>query len=87
MNKRITFFLVAAFLLLAMIPAFYPVEDEALRENGFFSYSYAQLLTAAIAFYDFGFNLYSLTTDSSIDPPCILSNAFPETSETRAPPA
>jgi hypothetical protein len=87
MHKRITFFLIATFLLLALIPAFYPMEDEALRENGFFSKSYDQLFTAVITFYDFGFNLCSLTTASSLEIPCIFPNALPATSETRAPPA
>jgi hypothetical protein len=86
-RKRITILLVSTLFLLALFPAFYPLEDEALRENGFFSKSYGQLFAAIIAFYDFGFNLCSLTTASSLEIPCVLPNALPASSETRAPPA
>ncbi len=86
-NKRITFLLVLTLFLLALIPAFNPVDDDSLRENGLFSKSYGQIVAAVIASYDFGFNLCSPTTASSLEILCILPNALPATSETRAPPA
>ncbi len=87
MHKRITSLLVFTLFLFALIPAFYPVDDDSLRENGLFSNSYGQIFTAVIAFYDFGVNLCSVTTASSLEISCILPNALPASSETRAPPA
>jgi hypothetical protein len=86
-RKKITILLVATLFFLALIPAFYPLEDEALRGNGFFGKTYSQLFTAVIAIHDFGFSLCSLTIASSMEIPCILPNALPASSETRAPPA
>ena len=86
LNQRITFLLIASLFLLALIPAFCPMEDDSLRENGFFSKS-GQFFTAVIAFYDFGFNLCSQRTNSSLGTPCILPFPLPASRETRAPPA
>ncbi len=86
-QKRIALLFVAILFILALIPAFYPVEDEALSKDCAFCNAYDQLFTTSNAFYDFEHNLCWIKTPPSFVIPCNLPKPLPSTAETRAPPA
>ncbi len=87
MQKRIALLFLAVLFILALIPAFYPAEDEAPRRDCPFCNAYGQLLTALNIFFDFRHEFCWSKTSTSLEIACQLPNALPSSSETRAPPA
>ena len=86
-QKRIALLFVAVLFILALIPVFYPVEDETLRNDCPFCKAYNQLFAASNAFYEFDPNFCWIRTSSSLEISCNLPKALPSSTETRAPPA
>ncbi len=87
MHKRIAFLFLTVLFIMALVPAFYPAEDEAPRRDCPFCSAYGQLLTALNTFFDFGHDLCWTRTSASLEIACNLPNSLPSSSETRAPPA
>jgi hypothetical protein len=87
MQKRIALFFVAVLFLLALVPAYYPVDDEALRKDSPFCNAYDQLFSATNAYYWFGHDLYRIETSTTPGTSCSLPKAFASAKESRAPPA
>ncbi len=86
-QKRIALLFVAILIILALVPAYYPLEDEALRSDGSFSSVYGLLFAAISPVYFFDHDLCWIETS----PPQKNVGALPKvlffSSETRAPPA
>jgi hypothetical protein len=87
LHKRIALLFVAILFILALIPAYYPPEDEALRNDGPFSRAYGLLFAAVCPVYFFDHNLCWVETSSPHKKIGILPKAHSSSSETRAPPA
>ena len=87
MQKRIALFFVVLLFLLALVPAYYPAEDEALHGDSSFSKAYAQVFAAENTFYflDHDFSLVE-TVPLPKTTGCLPIVLF-SSSETRAPPA
>ena len=86
-QKRIALLIVAILFFLALVPAFYPVEDE-VSSKGSFAYSvYSQLFTAFNITYDFDCHLGWTRNFSTLDASWFLPSVLHSSSETRAPPA
>ncbi len=87
LQKKIALLFVAVLFILAMVPAFYPVEDETLRKNCPFCNAYAQLFTATTAYYGIDHDFRPI--DGSVSPgiPYNLPKALPSAKASRAPPA
>ena len=87
MQKRIALLFVAILFILAIIPAFYPVEDESLSKDSPAYRAYGQLSAAFTIAHDFdgkpGWTRIASKLDTSLTLPSIL----PSTAESRAPPA
>ena len=86
-QKKIALLFVALLLFLALVPAFYPVEDECLLKDSPVFRAYSQLYAAVNAQYDFdcrpGWIIRSLAFHTS----WYLPGVFCPATETRAPPA
>ena len=87
MQKRIALLFVAILFLLALVPAYYPVDDETLRKDCPFCNAYDQLFTATNAYYGFDHDLYPIESSVSLRISCNLPKALPSAKESRAPPA
>jgi hypothetical protein len=87
MQKRIALLFVLVFLFLALIPAFYPVEDEVLAKDSLVCRVYTQLFALVDTAYNFDSNLGWTKTSSMLITLWILPNVLSSTAETRAPPA
>jgi hypothetical protein len=86
-QKRIALFFVTILFILAIVPAFYPVEDEAVPKDSTIYRAYGQLYTSLNGIYVFDCNLGWTRTSSKLDSPWTLPSVPPSTSQTRAPPA
>ena len=53
MQKRLALLFVAAFFLLALIPAFYPADNDLLSPDSPFTETYGQLFAAVTTSYSF----------------------------------
>ncbi len=87
MQKRIALLVIVILLFLALIPAFYPVEDEVLAKDSLVYRAYGQLFTIFGTAYHFDCNLGWTRTFSTLIALWILPNVLSSTAETRAPPA
>ncbi len=87
MKRRIAVLVVGVLFILAVIPAFYPVEDDALRRDCPFCKAYGQLFTVLTSLSGFEYRLGWTRLSPSLDLVCCLPNALPSSPETRAPPA
>lgn len=87
MQKRIALLFVALVFILAVIPAFYPVEDEAVGKACPFCKAYGQLFSAFNTFSPIDLALSGVRTSS----PLVIFSALPHplasSAEPRAPPA
>ena len=52
-KKRLALFFLALIFILTLVPAYYPPDDEALRQNSSLCDIYSQLFTATGTFCDF----------------------------------
>jgi hypothetical protein len=87
MQKRIALLFVVVFLFLALVPAFYPLEDEGLAKDSLVCKAYSQLFAIVDTANDFDWNLGWTRTFSTLITLWILPNVLSSTAETRAPPA
>ena len=87
LQKRIALLFVAVLFLLALVPAYYPVDDETLRRDCPFCTAYDQLFTAANTYYALDHEVYQIETSLSLGTSCDLPKALPSAKESRAPPA
>jgi len=86
-QKTIALLFVAIILFLALMPAFYPVEDEGLLKDTSVYRAYSQLFTAFNIAYGLDCHLGWTRIFSTLDTSWHLPNVFHASSETRAPPA
>ena len=86
-QKRIALLIVAVLFLLALIPAFYPVEDEVLSKGAAVYRAYGQPYIALNTAYDFDRHLGWTRIASTLDTLLNLPSVHHESIETRAPPA
>lgn len=86
-QKRIALLFVAVLFLLALVPAYYPVDDETLRKDCPFCTAYDQLFTATNAYYGLDHELYQIEASATLGIPYNLPKALPSAKESRAPPA
>ena len=87
MQKRIALLFVAILFFLALVPAYYPLEDETLHSDGSFCSVYGQLFAAENAFYFFDHDVCWIETSPPPENISILPKALFSPTETRAPPA
>jgi hypothetical protein len=87
MQRRIALLFVAILLILAVVPAYYPVEDETLRKDCPFCNAYDQLFTATNVYYGIYHDFRRIETSVSPGIPCNLPKPLPSAAESRAPPA
>jgi len=87
MQKRIALLIVAILFFLALIPAFYPVEDEALSKGTSVYSAYSQLYTAFNIACDFDCRIGWTRNFSTLDASWHLPSVLHSSTETRAPPA
>jgi hypothetical protein len=86
MQKRIALLFVAILFVLALIPAFYPVEDDALPKDSAVYRAYGQVYTAVTDAFHFDCNLSWTRNSSTLDTSWNLPNVLPSSAEPRAPP-
>ncbi|HUK99902.1 MAG TPA: hypothetical protein VLX29_03515 [Nitrospirota bacterium] len=86
-QKRIALLSVVIIFVLALIPAFYPVEDEVLPNDSSVYRAYGQLYTAYNIVHDFGCTLGWAKTSLKFDAFWTLPNVLPSSAENRAPPS
>jgi len=87
MQKRIALLFVVVLFFLALIPAFYSVEDEILSKGSSAFSAYSQLYTAFNIAYDFDCHLGWTRSYSTLDTSWHLPSVLHSSTETRAPPA
>ncbi len=86
MQKRVALLIVVFLFFLALIPAFYPAEDEVpLKDSPVYSV-YGHLYTAFNTAYNFDCHLGWTRSSSALDTSCDLPSVLPSSTETRAPP-
>jgi hypothetical protein len=87
MQKRLALFFLALIFVLALVPAYYPPDDEALRQNSSLYDIYSHLFTVTALFSDFndnqGWTGVTLSWVISYGP----LRYIPSSTGTRAPPA
>jgi hypothetical protein len=87
MQKRIALLVVVVLFFLALIPAFYPVEDEVLSKGSSAYSAYSQLYTAFNITCGFDCHLGWTRNFSTLDASWYLPSVHHSSTETRAPPA
>jgi hypothetical protein len=87
MQKRIALLVVAILFFLALIPAFYPVEDEVLSKGSSVYSAYNQLFTAFNSACEFDCHLGWTRNSSILGASWYLPSVLHSSTETRAPPA
>jgi hypothetical protein len=86
-QKRLALLFVAMLFILALVPAYYPFEDETLRKDCPFCNAYDQLFTATSTNYGLCHDFRPIEASVSPATPCDLPNPLPSATESRAPPA
>ncbi len=88
MQKRLSLVLLIFIFTPALFLAYYPSDDEALRQSSTLTDLYGQLLFGITTpFYDFSHNLTWVRADQAPAGPTGLRQTIPSSLETRAPPA
>lgn len=87
MQKRFALLFIVLIFVLALVPAYYPPNDEALRQNSPLCDIYSQPFTATGTFYDFNHNQGWTAISLSLVISYRLPQSIPSSTETRAPPA
>ncbi len=88
LRKRTALLFVSLLFVIALIPAFHwAADDGRLGEDCPVCRAYGQLFSIDSAFVNIDLSLFWVRISSSIDIACILTNALPSSSESRAPPA
>ncbi len=88
MQKRLSLAILILIFTCALYPAYYPPDDEALRQNSTFTDIYSQLLFGVTnPFYDFSHNLAWVRAYHAVAGPTDLHQNIPASLEIRAPPA
>jgi ABC-type uncharacterized transport system permease subunit len=87
MQKRIAFLFVVVLLFVALVPAFYPFEDEALLKDTPAYRAYSQLYTAFNIAFDFDCHVGWTRNSSTFGAVWYVPSVFHSSTETRAPPA
>lgn len=87
LRKRAALLFISLLFVIALIPAFHWAEDDGLGEDCSVCRAYGQLFSITSPFTNIDLGLYWTRISSSIDIACILPNALPDSSESRAPPA
>ncbi len=86
-QKKIALLFVVLLFFLALVPAFYPVEDECLLKDSSVSRAYSHLYAALNIPYGFDCHLGWIRRPLAINASWSLPNVFYLSTETRAPPA
>ncbi len=86
-QKRIALLFVSLLVVLVLIPAFHWAEDDSQREDCPTCRAYGQLFAVVGGFAGIDVRPFWTQTAPSTEIACILPNAFPLSSESRAPPA
>ncbi len=87
MQKRIALLFVAILFILALVPAYCPIDNETLRKDCPFCNAYDQLFTATNAHYVICHDVRQVETSVSPGISYNLPKALPSATESRAPPA
>ncbi len=87
LQKKIALLFVFLLFFLALVPAFYPVEDECLLKDSSVSRAYNQLYAAFSIPYGFDYHLGWIRRPPAFHTSWYLPNVFYPSTETRAPPA
>ncbi len=87
LRKRAALLFISLLFVIALIPAFHWAEDDGLGENCSVCRTYGQLFSISSPFTNIDLGLFWIRISSSIEIVCILPNALPFSSESRAPPA
>ncbi len=88
MQKRLSLAILILIFTCALYPAYYPPDDEALRQSSTFTDIYGQLLFGLInPFCDFSHNLAWGRAYHAVAGPTEFHQNIPTSLETRAPPA
>ncbi len=84
--QRFALLFIALILVFTFVPAYYPPNDEALRQNSSLCDIHSHLFTAAGAFYDFNHNHGGTGVSVSVVISYRLPQNIPSSIETRGPP-
>ncbi len=87
LRKRTALLFVSLLFVIALIPAFHWAADDGLGEDCPVCRAHGQLFSVDTVFANIDLSLFWVRISSSIDIACILPNALPSSSESRAPPA
>jgi len=88
MQKRLSLILLILIFTLALFPAYYPPDDDALRQSSMLTDIYNQLLFGVTnTFYEFSHDLTWVRAYHSAAGPTGLHQNITSSLETRAPPA
>ncbi len=87
LRKRTALLFVSLLFVIALIPAFHWAADNGLGEDCPVCRAYGQLFSISSPFTNIDLGLFWTRISSLIVIACILPNALPSSSESRAPPA
>ncbi len=87
LRKRTALLFISLLFVIALIPAFHWAADNGLGEDCPVCRAYGQLFSIDNAFANIDLSIFWVRISSSVDIACILPNALPASSESRAPPA
>lgn len=87
LRKRAALLFISLLFVVALIPAFHWAVDDGLGEDCSVCRVYGQLFFVSSPFTSIDLSLFWTRISSSIEIACILPNALPSSSESRAPPA
>ncbi len=87
LHRRTALLFISILFVLALIPAFHWAEDDGLGVDCSVCRAYGQLFSVSNPFANIDLSLFWTSISSSVEIACILPNALPSVSESRAPPA
>jgi hypothetical protein len=87
LRKRAALLFISLLFVIALIPAFHWAVDNGWGEDCSVCRAYGQLFSACCPFTNIDLGLFWIKISSSNDIACILPNALPFSSDSRAPPA
>ena len=86
-RERIALLFLAVLFILALVPAYYPLEDVALQNDSLVSRAYGLLFAAISPVYSFDYEQCCVETSSPLKKIGALPTVLSFSTETRAPPA
>ena len=87
LRKRTALLIISLLFVVALIPAFHWAQDNGLGEDCTLCRAYGQLFSLSGSFSNIDLSLFWTRISASIEIACILPNALPYSSDSRAPPA